>query len=239
MVVGPIAMAYNLEGVDTLVLTPEVAAKIFKGDIKKWNDPAITALNKDAKLPNADIKVFFRSDESGTTENFQKYLAGAGGGAWTDEPSKVWPGAGEGREKSSGVADGVKTTPNSLTYVEWSYAKDNGLGMAQVDNGAGPVELTGESVGAAVASAKSVGTGNDLRLELDYATQTAGAYPIVLVTYEIACSKGLPAEKAKLVKSFLTYFVAADTQASLEEIGYAPLPDEVRSQVETAIKALA
>jgi phosphate transport system substrate-binding protein len=84
-----------------------------------------------------------------------------------------------------------------------------------------------------------VGTGNDLRLELDYATQTAGAYPIVLVTYEIACSKGLSAEKAKLVKSFLTYFAAADTQTSLEEIGYAPLPDEVRSKVESAIKALA
>ena len=238
MVVGPISMAYNLEGVDKLVLTPEVAAKLFKGTIKKWNDPAITALNKDAKLPDADIKVFFRSDESGTTENFQKYLAGASGGAWTDEPSKVWPGAGEGREKSSGVADGVKTTKNSITYVEWSYAKDNGLGVSQVDNGAGAVELTGQSVGAAVASAKAAGTGNDLRLTLDYATKTPGAYPIVLVTYEIACSKGLPADTAKLVKSFLTYFSSADTQASLEKIGYAPLPEEVRSKVEAAVKAL-
>jgi phosphate transport system substrate-binding protein len=238
MVVGPIAMAYNLDGVDGLVLTPAVAAKLFKGDIKKWNDPAISALNKGAKLPSADIKVFFRSDESGTTENFQKYLAGAGGGAWTAEPSKVWPGAGEGREKSSGVADGVKTTPNSITYVEWSYARDNGLGIAKVDNGAGPVELTGESVGAAVTSAKSVGTGNDLRLELDYATKTPGAYPIVLVTYEIACSKGLPADKAKLVKSFLTFFSSSATQASLEEIGYAPLPDTVRTKVEAAVKAL-
>jgi phosphate transport system substrate-binding protein len=238
MVVGPIAMAYNLDGVDGLVLTPAVAAKLFKGEIKTWDDPAIAALNKGAKLPSAKIKVFFRSDESGTTENFQKYLAGAGGGAWTDEPSKVWPGAGEGREKSSGVADGVKTTPNSITYVEWSYARDNNLGIAKVDNGAGPVELTGESVGAAVASAKSVGTGNDLRLELDYATTTPGAYPIDLVTYEIACSKGLPADKAKLVKSFLTFFSSSATQASLEEIGYAPLPDTVRTKVETAVKAL-
>jgi phosphate transport system substrate-binding protein len=238
MVVGPIAMAYNLDGVDGLVLTPAVAAKLFKGEIKTWDDPAIAALNKGVKLPSDKIKVFFRSDESGTTENFQKYLAGAGGGAWTDEPSKVWPGAGEGREKSSGVADGVKTTPNSITYVEWSYARDNNLGIAKVDNGAGPVELTGESVGAAVASAKSVGTGNDLRLELDYATQTPGAYPIDLVTYEIACSKGLPADKAKLVKSFLTFFSTAETQASLEEIGYAPLPDAVRTKVEAAVKAL-
>jgi phosphate transport system substrate-binding protein len=239
MVVGPISMAYNLKGVDGLVLTPKVASKVFKGTIKTWDDPAIKALNKGVKLPSAAIKVFFRSDESGTTENFQKYLAGAGGGAWTDAPSKVWPGAGEGREKSSGVADGVKTTPNSITYVEWSYAKDNNLGVAKVDNGAGPVELTGASVGKAIASAKSAGTGNDLRLELDYATQTPGAYPIDLVTYEIVCSKGLPAKTAKLVKTFLTYFVSADTQSSLETIGYAPLPEEVRAKVETAVKALA
>jgi phosphate transport system substrate-binding protein len=239
MVIGPIAMAYNLPGVDTLVLTPDVAAKLFKGDIKKWNDPAIAVLNKDAKLPSSEIKVFFRSDESGTTENFQKYLAGAGGGAWTDEPSKVWPGAGEGREKSSGVADGVKTTEGSVTYVEWSYARDNGLGIAQVDNGSGPVELTGEAVGKAIASAKSVGTGNDLRLELDYATKTAGAYPIDLVTYEIACSKGLAADKAAAVKKFLTFFSSADTQSSLEELGYAPLPQEVQTKVAAAVEALA
>ncbi len=239
MVVGPIAIAYNLPGVDSLVLTPEVAAKVFKGDIKTWDDPAVKALNKGAKLPSSDIKVFFRSDESGTTENFQKYLAGASGGAWTDEPSKVWPGAGEGREKSSGVADGVKTTDGSLTYVEWSYAKDNNLGIAQVDNGSGPVELTGEAVGKAIASAKAVGTGNDLRLELDYATKTPGAYPIDLVTYEVVCSKGLPADTADAVKKFLTYFSSTDTQSALEEIGYAPLPEEVRSKVATAVGALS
>jgi phosphate transport system substrate-binding protein len=239
MVVGPIAMAYNLPGVDSLVLTPEVASNVFNGKIKDWDDPAIKALNKDAKLPSSAIKVFFRSDESGTTENFQKYLAGAGGGAWTDEPSKVWPGAGEGREKSSGVADGVKTTEGSLTYVEWSYAKDNDLGIAQVDNGSGPVELTGEAVGTAIASAKSVGTGNDLRLELDYATKTAGAYPIDLVTYEIVCSKGLAADKAGAVKKFLTYFSSPETQTALEEIGYAPLPEEVQTKVARAVGALS
>ena len=239
MVVGPIAMAYNVKGVDSLVLTPKVAAEIFKGKIKKWNDPAIAALNKGTQLPSADIKVFFRSDESGTTENFQKYLAGASGGVWTDAPSKVWPGAGEGREKSSGVADAVKTTPDSLTYVEWSYARDNKLGVAKVDNGAGAVELTGESVGKAIASAKPAGTGNDLRLELDYATKTPGAYPIDLVTYEVVCSKGLPSDKADAVKKFLTFFSSTDTQASLESLGYAPLPEEVRSKVETAVKALA
>jgi phosphate transport system substrate-binding protein len=239
MVTGPISIAYNVEGVKSLVLTPEVTAKIMKGTIKTWNDKAIADLNKDAKLPSAQIKVFFRSDESGTTENFQKYLSAAAPDVWKDEPSKTWPGAGEGREKSSGVAEGVKSTPNSVTYVEWSYAKDNGLGTAQIDNGAGPVELSGEAVGKAVAAAKPAGTGNDLRLTLDYTTKEQGAYPILLVTYEIVCSKGLSADKTTLLKDFLTFFSSTDTQASLEEIGYAPLPDAVRTKVETAVKAIS
>lgn len=239
MVTGPIAVAYNVAGVDRLVLTPEVTAKIMKGTVKTWDAPAVAAVNKGVKLPSAAIKVFFRSDESGTTENFQKYLAAAAGSVWTDEPSKIWPGAGEGREKSSGVAEGVKSTPNSVTYVEWSYARDNDLGIAQVDNGGGPVELSGQSVGTAVAAAQPAGKGNDLRLELDYTTKEQGAYPILLVTYEVVCSKGLNGEKTKLLKDFLTYFSSDDTQASLEEIGYAPLPDDVRSKVVSAVKAIS
>jgi phosphate transport system substrate-binding protein len=239
MVVGPVAVAYNIPGVTDLVLTPEVAAKIFKGQVKTWNDPAVAAINKDAQLPAKPIKVFFRSDESGTTENFTKYLSAAAGNVWTDEPAKSWPGTGEGREKSAGVSEGVKSTPDSVTYVEWSYAKDNKLGTAKIDNGAGPVELTGEAVGKAIAAAKPDGQGNDLRLKLDYATKEPGAYPINLVTYEIVCSKGLDATKTALVKGFLTYFSSADTQKGLEEIGYAPLPEELRSKVETAVKAIS
>jgi phosphate transport system substrate-binding protein len=239
MVAGPIAIAYNVDGLDKLVVTPAVAAGIFNGSIKKWNDQKIAALNSGATLPSAGIKVFFRSDESGTTENFTKYLKGASGGVWTDEPAKVWPGTGEGKAKSDGVSQGVKSTPNSVTYVEWSYAKDNQLGIAQVDNGSGPVELTGASVGTAVAAAKADGSGNDLRLKLDYTTKESGAYPVLLVTYEIVCSKGLDAAKTKLLKSFLTYFSASDTQKGLEDIGYAPLPDEVRAKVDAAIKAIS
>ena len=95
------------------------------------------------------------------------------------------------------MAEGVKSTHGGITYVEWSYAKDNDLGIAQVDNGGGAVELTGESVGKAVEAAKADGEGNDLRLKLDYATKEAGAYPILLVTYEIVCSKNKDAEKAQ------------------------------------------
>ena len=145
--------------------------------------------NPGVNLPGTKIKVFFRSDESGTTENFEKYLAAAAPSVWTAKPSKTWPGkAGEGREKSAGVAEGVKNTDGGVAYVEWSYARDNKLGVGQIDNGGGAVELTGESAGKAVAAAQSAGEGNDLKLKLDYATKEAGVYPIVLVTYEIVCS---------------------------------------------------
>ncbi|MFQ6171470.1 phosphate ABC transporter substrate-binding protein PstS [Oryzobacter sp. R7] len=239
MVTGPIAISYNLPGVDKLTLTPAVAADIFKGTITTWNDPKIAAVNSGVQLPSTAIKVFFRSDESGTTENFTKYLEAASGGVWTDEPSKKWTGKGEGKEKSAGVAEGVKSTEGGITYVEWSYAKDNDLGIAQVDNGGGAVELTGESVGKAVEAAEAAGEGNDLRLKLDYATKEAGAYPILLVTYEIVCSKNKDAEKGKQIKAFLSHFASADVQKSLEEIGYAPLPASVQTKVEAAIEAIS
>jgi phosphate transport system substrate-binding protein len=239
MVTGPIAISYNLKGVDKLVLTPAVAADIFNGKVTTWNDKAIAAVNSGVTLPAEPIKGFFRSDESGTTENFTKYLKAAAPTNWTAEPGKAWTGKGEGKQKSDGVAGAVKATEGGITYAEWSYAKDNKLGIAQVDNGGGAVELTAESVGKAVLAAKADGEGNDLRLKLDYATKEAGAYPILLVTYEIVCSKGKDADKAALTKAFLKHFASADTQKGLEEIGYAPLPDEVQSKVEAAISALS
>ena len=239
MVTGPIAISYNVKGVDKLVLTPAVAADIFNGKITTWNDAAIAKINSGASLPATPIKVFFRSDESGTTENFTKYLQAAAPSNWTAEPGKKWTGKGEGKEKSAGVASAVASTDGGITYAEWSYAKDNKLSIAQIDNGGGAVELSGESVGKAVAAAKQDGEGNDLRLKLDYATKEAGAYPILLVTYEIVCSKGKDAKKAELTKAFLKHFASADTQKSLEEIGYAPLPAEVQAKVETAIGALS
>jgi phosphate transport system substrate-binding protein len=240
MVIGPVAIAYNVDGVTKLVLDGPTAAKIFQGTIKTWNDPAIAKLNAGVTLPSAPISVFFRSDESGTTENFTKYLKAAGGGAWTGEPAKKWTGTGAGKEKSAGVAEGVKSSKNSITYVEWSYAVDNKLGVAQIETGSGtPVELSADSAGKALAAAKPAGTGSDLALKLDYATKAPGAYPIILVTYEIACTKGLPAEKTALVKSFLSYFVSKDGQASLTDLNYAPLPAEIQTKVEAAIQAIS
>ena len=123
--------------------------------------------------------------------------------------------------------------------MEWSYAKTNNLKMAQLDNGNGAVELTAESVGKAVDEAEVKGSGNDLSLSIKYTDTAAGAYPALLVTYEIVCSKGLDAEKTALVKDFLTYFSSESAQGALEELGYAPLPGSLLTKVQTAAGAIS
>ncbi|NUT54337.1 MAG: phosphate ABC transporter substrate-binding protein PstS [Saccharothrix sp.] len=241
LVFGPVAIGYKLDGVTDLTLNGEVAAKIFNGAVKKWNDPAIKALNGSASLPDKDIKVVYRSDESGTTDNFQKYLTAASKGAWTQGDGKQFKGGvGEGKEKSAGVAQATGSVDGAVTYVELSFAQDNKLSLAKIDTGSGPVELTDETVGKAIDGAKIKGTGNDLVLDLDsiYGSTTAGAYPLLLATYEIVCSKGYDADTAKAVKAFLT--VAATTgQDGLADAGYAPLPKAFQDKLLTAIKAIA
>ncbi len=230
MVTGPIALAYNVSGVDQLTLTPELLAKIFSGAITNWNDPAIAAVNSGVTLPDLSIQAVHRAEDSGTTENFTKYLKAAAPAAWTFEPAKSWAApAGVAAQGSDGVSKQVASTDGSIGYVEWGFAVDDGLNVAKIDNGGGAVELTAESAGKAVAAATIAGTGNDLTLTLDYATKEPGAYPVVLVTYEIVCSAG-NADKGALLKSFLGY-TATDGQAALEGLGAAPLPAEIQTKV--------
>ncbi|MDG4806460.1 phosphate ABC transporter substrate-binding protein PstS [Micromonospora sp. WMMD1120] len=242
MVIGPVAVVYNAGGdVKDLQFKPATLAKIFAGTVTKWDDPAIKADNPDAKLPSAAIQTVHRSDESGTTDNFTKYLSKTAEADWTFGNAKAWkaPG-GVGAAKSDGVASKVKSTVGTISYVEWSYAENSGLNMAKVQNGAGEwAALTAESAGKTIAGAKVEGQGDDLKLSIDYNTKEAGAYPIVLATYEIVCSKGLAADKLKLVKGLLTHAASAEGQNSLTELGYAPLPETVRTKVETAVKNLS
>jgi phosphate transport system substrate-binding protein len=241
MVVGPLAVAYNVQGADKIVLNGATTANIFLGKITKWNDPAIAALNSGATLPDTAIKVFFRSDESGTTDNFQKYLKAASDGAWTIEPSKKWGGpVGEGKQGSSGVQQAVKSTPGAVSYMEFSFAKDAALGVAEIDNGSGAVELTSDSTAKAVSEAQIVGTGNDLALKLNYGTDAPGAYPIILVTYEIVCSKGQAADVTKLLKGFLGYTASDEGQAAVSgDLGYGVLPTDLQAKVQAAVEAIA
>ena len=241
VVFGPVALAYNVEGVDKLVVNGDVLAKIFQGQITKWNDPAIAALNSGTSLPDADIKPIYRSDSSGTTDNFQKYLAAAAPESWTKGAGGEFQGgAGEGAQKSAGVVQAVQATPGAIGYVEKGFADQAKVPYAQIDSGAGAVELTDDAAKKAIDTAKFAAEGNDLTLDLNslYGTKEAGAYPLVLATYEIVCSKGYDADTAAAVKSFLT--VAANQgQAGLSAAGYIPLPEQFKERLMTSINAIA
>jgi len=240
LVFGPVALAYNVPGADKLVLNADLLAKIFTGAITTWNDPAIAAVNAGAALPDTTIVPIYRSDSSGTTDNFQKYLETAAPQTWTKGAGKEFQGgAGEGAQKSAGVVQAVQATPGGIGYVEKGFVTQAGLPMAQIDAGSGPVELTDASAGKAIEGATFAAEGNDLVLDLKsiYGTTEAGAYPLVLATYEIVCSKGYDADTAAAVKSFLTV-AANDGQAGLSTAGYSPLPEAFKQRLLTAVAAI-
>lgn len=239
MVGGAVALAYNIPGVSKLILTPDVTAGIYNGSITKWNDPKITAINPGVALPNASIAAFHRSDGSGTTKNFTAWLSAAAPTVWTSAPGKEWPNnSGQGAKGSDGVASSVKTTQNSIGYMELSFVQTQGLTAAEIDNGGGPVAPSSQTATAALAQATVNADGNNLPMSIDYATKAAGAYPVVLVTYELTCQQGLPADQASLVKSFLNYTASDSGQGELNAIGYVPLPSSVITQVRTAVDAI-
>jgi phosphate transport system substrate-binding protein len=241
MVGGLISIVFNVENVDKLVLDGPTVAKIFDSQITKWNDPAIAALNPGVTLPDAPIQAIHRSDDSGTTANLTGYLAKASGGAWTYPASKTWAGkGGQSANGSAGVSAQVKQVENSIGYVELSFAQTNSLKSAAISTGAPqPVAATAANAATTFAKATVAGTGSDLALNLDYATQEPGAYPIVLVTYEIVCDKGNKAGTLDALKSFLTYTISDPAQQSIGTKGYVPLPQEVASKVQAVIPTLS
>ena len=240
MVTGPIAIAYNLPGVKDLILDGPTSAKIFSDKITSWDDPALKALNPSATLPALKIQSFHRGDDSGTSDNFQKFLTAAAATDWTFGAGAKFAGpGGQAAQKSDGVTNAVKTTAGAVTYVEQSFAENASLPFAKIATGASaPVALTTDTVAKSVSTAKVTGTGNDLTLKLDYGTKAEGAYPILLVTYEIVCEKGLAADKAALVKSFLNYTASSAGQGILAQNGYAPLPENIRTKVAASVTAL-
>jgi phosphate transport system substrate-binding protein len=240
LVFGPVALVYNLAGVNPLIIDAGVLAKIFSGAITTWNDPAITALNPGVALPDTDITPVYRSDSSGTTDNFQNYLAAAAPESWgKGVGTEFQGGVGEGTQKSAGVVQAVQATPGAIGYVEKGFADQAGMPYAQIHVGGQAVPLTENAGRKAIGAAKFAGKGNDLMLDLTslYATKEPGAYPLVLATYEIVCSKGYDPGTAAAVKSFLT--VAANNgQSGLSKAGYVPLPNTFKQRLVVAVNAI-
>ncbi|WP_438353988.1 phosphate ABC transporter substrate-binding protein PstS [Microbacterium sp. CJ88] len=242
VVFGPLAVTFNVKGVDQLVLDGPTLGKIFSGGIKKWDDAALVALNKDVKLPSEPINVIYRSDESGTTDNFQKYLASASDGSWTKGAGKAFAGGiGEGAKGNEGTSAAIKTTEGSITYNEWSFATSQNLNQAEIVTSAGPdpVKISTETVGKTIAGAKISGTGNDLVLDTSsfYKPTETGAYPIVLATYEIVCSKYKDADTGKAVRAFLQSTITGGQQG-LADNGYIPIPAEFLPKLSDAVNAI-
>jgi phosphate transport system substrate-binding protein len=243
MVVSPIAIAFNVNGVTSLNLDGLTAAQIFNGQINMWNDGAIGLQNLGVKLPNEPIHVVFRSDESGTTDNFQRYLDTSSRGTWGFPAGRKFNGGvGEGAVGNDGAADKVKNTEGSITYLAWSFAQAKHLNAASVITSAGPdpVAISQESVGKTLSSAWFIKKGDDLALDTIsfYRPNQPGAYPIVLATYEIVCSKYPDPKVGEAVRAFLQTAIGPG-QKSLTSAGYIPIPDEFKPRLVNSINAIS
>ncbi|WP_306578246.1 phosphate ABC transporter substrate-binding protein PstS [Corynebacterium cystitidis] len=242
MVIGPVAIAYNLEGVDELNLSVDSIAKIFKGEITKWNDEQIAAENEGVELPDTNISVVYRTDESGTSDNFQKFLSAATDGYWDTEGQQFPRAVGEGAEGSGGVSTQTSGIDGGITYVESGYAEQQGLGIANIDFGAGPVELNAESVTKALDGLEFAGAGGEHDMVVDaealFSQDGEGSYPLILTTYEIVCSAGYDEETKNQVKDFLNV-VLQSQDSTLEQLGFIPVTGSHADRLQAAVDAIA
>lgn len=238
-VLGAVVITYSLPGVDkALKLNGDVLAKIFLGQIVKWNAAPIAALNPGVKLPSNDILVVHRSDGSGTTYIFTDYLA-AVSADWAKAPGKgkevQWP-VGIGGKGNEGVAGQVKQTPFAIGYVELVYARQNKLPYASMQNAAGKfIEPSVEAVTAAAASAKLPAT-TDFRVSIVNAPG-ATAYPISSFTYLLVPKTFADAAKGKKLVDFVKWAIH-DGEKSAPALDYAPLPDGIVSMLDQRLNQI-
>lgn len=236
--VSPIAVSFNVEGVKELNLDAKTTAAIFKGDIKKWNDPKIKALNANAQLPDADITAVHRSDNSGTTENFTDWLNKAAADVWTEKASGDWPAAlkGEAAKGTAGVVAAVKNGKNTIGYIDESQARE--LTNAKIGEGSNFSAPSAEAAGKAL-EASPIETGrdaNDLAIKVD---RKAAGYPVYMVSYALVCADYKDDKTAKLVKAYVSHMGSSEGQQSAaKSAGAAPLPTKLAAQVKTAAEAI-
>ncbi len=236
-VLGAVVLTYNIPGVTgELKFTPEVIADIFMGNIKKWNDPKLAKDNPGVKFPNEEIIPVHRGDNSGTTFVFTDYLSKVS----PEFKSKVgadtkvaWPVEGLNGPQNNGVAGLVKQTPNSIGYVELTYAIQNKMPYGQVKNAAGNwIKPTLEGVTeAAAGAAKSMPA--DFRVSITN-VNSKGAYPISTFTYLLIPSEFSDATKGRTLVDFLKWMLT-DGQKMVTALDYAPLPKEVATKEEKQI----
>ena len=239
--VSPIAVVYNLPGVDGLQLSPSTLGDIFSGKVTTWNDPEIAKDNPDAKLPSTAITPVHRSDDSGTTENFTDYLSQTGGGTWKYPADDTWPiKGGESGEGTSGLVASVKSGEGTIGYADESQAGD--LGQAAIKVGSSYNKPSAEGAAKVLAMSPLVkGRGaNDMAVAVDRTTTEAGAYPLMLTSYLIACPTYDSKSDADLVKNYLSYIVSKDgQQAAADQAGSAPLDPKLQQEAASIVSKIS
>jgi phosphate transport system substrate-binding protein len=239
--ISPIAVIFNLEGIDSLNLDAATVAGIFAGEITKWNDDAIVSQNPDLELPDLSITAVHRSDDSGTTKNFTDYMAQTAPNVWTVGAIETWPTeyGGEGAKGTSGVVDAVKAGNGTIGYADASKAGD--LGTVAIKVGEDYVSYSAEAA-AKVLEVSTVVEGResyDLAYKIARDTTEAGVYPIVLVSYLTGCNEYLDAEAATLVKAYASYIISEQGQATAAAAGgVAPITDSLRQKAQAIIDAI-
>jgi phosphate transport system substrate-binding protein len=238
--VSPIAVAYNVAGLDSLKLSPATLAKIFAQKISKWNDPAIAADNPGVDLPDTDITPVNRSDESGTTENFTDYLSQAAPDVWTFEVSGDWPvKGGEAAAGTSGVVDAIKNGDGTIGYADASQVGD--LGVAEVKVGS---EFVGPSAEAAAKILEESSPSGDpgknvFTFALNRTPDASDTYPIVLVSYLMGCTTYDNASDGGIVKAYFDYITSPEgQQTAAQAAGSAPLSEALRTKLQPAVDAI-
>jgi phosphate transport system substrate-binding protein len=226
-VAAPITISYYLSGVDKLQLSPDTLAKIFQADVKKWNDPAIAADNAGVNLPDKAITVAHRSDGSGTTNNFTKYLKAASP-AWKlgSGDTVAWPAGTQGGEKNTGVAQIIQQADGGIGYVDFSDATESKLTFASIKN------KDGQFVAPSLEGAAAAAEGAEVKDDLTYNPLNASgatAYPITSPTYLLLKTKYDDATKANLVKAFVRY-VLTDGQGIAKDVNFASLPSSLQQK---------
>ena len=237
--ISPVAVAFNLEGIDTLNMNPDTIAKVFAGEITTWDDAEIAEQNEDVDLPSTDITVVHRADDSGTTENFVDYLSGAAGDVWEWEVSDAWPSdlTGESAQQTSGVVSLTTDTDGAITYADASQI--GGLSTVAVGVGEDYVEYSAEAAAQAVEAAEEDPEAEGARV-LERDTEEEGVYPIVMISYHIFCDAYEDESLVEQIKAFGNYVISEDGQAAAEEsAGSAPISDTIRDEATERIDAIS
>lgn len=239
--VSPIAVAFNLPGITSLQLKAETIAKIFDQKITKWDDDAIKADNPGVDLPDTDITPVNRSDKSGTTENFTDYLKGAAPDAWAHDVSGDWPvSGGEAAQGTSGVIAAIKAGEGAIGYADESQVKD--LGVVKLGVGSSFVEPSADAASKILGSSDRADSASatNFAYKLNRSTDATGTYPLVLVTYSLACTQYGSQADADLVKAFLSFIISDEgQQLAAEKAGSAPLTSEERDLFQAAIDKIS